>query len=355
MANIKKTNAIILNDEEKVQVLLNDLINLIEESKKGLATTSNAVLTITYWRVGERINRDILGNKRAEYGKKIVVSTARQLAMMYGKSFEEKNLRRMLQFAQVFNDQEIVVSLIRHLSWTHFIALIPLKDPLLREFYTQMCRIEGWNVKTLRSKIDSMLYERTALSKKPDELIRAELNNLKENNTISPDIVFKSPYFLDFTGLKNTYSEKTLEDAILRELELFIMELGCGFTFVERQKRMIIDGEDFHLDLLFYHRKLKRLVAIELKLGKFKAAYKSQMELYLRWLEKYETEEGENGPLGLILCSEGNNEQIELLQLEKSGIKIAEYLTELPEKKLLSDRLHKAIQESKLRLSENEK
>ncbi|MDY0017619.1 MAG: PDDEXK nuclease domain-containing protein [Candidatus Delongbacteria bacterium] len=351
MAN--KNDAIILNDEEKVQALLNDLVNLIEESRKGLATTSNAVLTITYWKVGERINKDVLGNKRAEYGKKIVVSAARQLSMMYGTSFEEKNLRRMLQFAQIFNDQEIVVSLIRQLSWTHFIALIPLKDPLQREFYTQMCRIEGWNVKTLRSKIDSMLYERTALSKKPDELIRAELNNLKENNTVSPDIVFKSPYFLDFTGLKNNYSEKTLEDAILRELEFFIMELGCGFTFVERQKRMIIDGEDFHLDLLFYHRKLKRLVAIELKLGKFKAAYKSQMELYLRWLEKYETEKGENGPLGLILCSEGNKEQIELLQLEKSGIKIGEYLTELPEKKLLSDRLHKAIQDSKSRLSEN--
>jgi len=331
-------------------VLINDLVALIEKGKNQLAYAANATMTLTYWNVGKRINNEILDNQRAKYGKQIVVSVARQLTIQYGRSFEEKSLRRMMQFAQIFNDEQIVVSLIRQLSWTHFIALIPIKDELQRDFYTQMCRIESWNVKTLRKKIDSMLFERTALSKKPDDLIREELKALKETDKLTPDLVFKDPYFLDFAGLKDTYSEKTLEDAILREIEQFILELGSGFTFVERQKRMIIDGEDFKLDLLFYHRKLKRLVAIDLKLGKFKASYKGQMELYLRWLEKYDMQTGEETPLGLILCAEGNNEQVELLQLENAGIKIAEYLTELPDKKMLKQKLHATIEQNKQRL-----
>lgn len=330
--------------------LINDLVALIENGKNQLAYAANATMTITYWNVGKRINNEVLNNQRAEYGKQIVVSVARQLTIQYGRSFEEKSLRRMMQFAQIFNDEQIVVSLIRQLSWTHFIALIPIKDELQRDFYTQMCRIEGWNVKTLRKKIDSMLFERTALSKKPDDLIREELKALKETDKLTPDLVFKDPYFLDFAGLKDTFSEKTLEDAILREIEQFILELGSGFTFVERQKRMIIDSEDFKLDLLFYHRKLKRLVAIDLKLGKFKASYKGQMELYLRWLEKYDMQTGEETPLGLILCAEGNNEQVELLQLENVGIKIAEYLTELPDKKILKQKLHATIEQNRKRL-----
>lgn len=158
----------------------------------------------------------------------------------------------------------------------------------------ELCKAEGWNVKTLRDKVNSMLYERTAISKRPDELISQELRTLRYQNKMSPDLVFRDPYLLEFLNLRDTYSERNLEDALLRELERFILELGLGFSFVERQKRMIIDGEDFKLDLLFYHRKLKRLIAIELKLGRFKAAYKGQMELYLRWLERYEMEEGEN-------------------------------------------------------------
>src|ERR1035437_9145373 len=195
-----------------------------------------------------------------------------------------------------------------------------------------------------------MLYERTAISKKPNQLIKQEIKELRNEDKLTPDLVFRDPYFLDFLGLKNTFSERNLEDAILRELENFILELGQGFSFVERQKRMIIDGKDFKLDLLFYHRKLKRLVAIDLKLGEFEAAYKGQMELYLRWLEKYDMQSGEDTPLGLILCAEGNNEQVELLQLGNTGIKIAEYLTELPDKKMLKQKLHATIEQNKKRL-----
>ncbi len=324
---------------------------MIEDGRKQLAYAANATITLTYWQIGKRINTEILENKRAEYGKQIVVTVSRQLTEQYGRSYEEKSLRRMMQFAQVFDDESIVATLWRQLSWSHFKLLIPIKDELQRNFYTQMCRIEGWNIKTMQAKIDGMLYERTAISKKPDELIKQELQALNDTNMLTPDLVFKDSYFLQFTGLRDTYSEKSLEDAILRELESFILELGSGFTFVERQKRMVIDGEDFHLDLLFYHRKLKRLVAIELKLGKFKAAYKGQMELYLRWLEKYDRQHDEETPLGLILCAEGNQEQIELLQLDQTSIKVAEYLTELPDQQLLKQKLHNTIEQNKKRLS----
>lgn len=329
-----------------------DVRCLIEEARHTVASTVNAAITMLYWQIGKRVNEEILKGKRAEYGKEIIVSLSRQLVLEYGNNFSGKNLRRMIQFADVYPSREIIVSLIRHLSWTHFIALIPLKEPLQREFYTEMCRVERWSVRTLRKKIDSMLYERTAISRKPEELAKHELAELRSNDKISPDLVFRDPYVLDFLNLKDIYSESDMEAAILRELESFILELGAGFTFVARQKRMAIDNEDFYLDLLFYHRKLKRLVAVELKLGKFKAAFKGQMELYLRWLKKYEKEKDENDPLGLILCAEGAHEQIELLELNKSSIKIAEYLTELPPKELLEKKLHSAIEKSRALLEQ---
>jgi predicted nuclease of restriction endonuclease-like (RecB) superfamily len=339
-----------LNKINPEKQLLGDIARLIEESRGRMAYAANSNLNLLYWKIGRRINEEILENKRAVYGKQIVVTLSRQLIIEYGKSFEEKNIRRMIQFAIAFPEEAIVVSLTRQLSWSHIIALIPLKEPLQREFYAEMCRIERWGVKTLREKIDSVLYERTAISKKPDQLIRQEIKKLRDSDSLTPDLVFRNPYFLDFLGLKNTYSEKNLEDAVLRELESFILELGQNFAFVERQKRMIIDGEDFKLDLLFFHRKLKRLIAIELKLDKFKAGYKAQMELYLRWLEKNEMQNGEETPIGLILCAEGNKEQIELLQLDKAGIKVAEYLTELPDKRLLRQKLHLAVEISKKKI-----
>jgi len=265
----------------------------------------------------------------------------------YGNSFSEKNLRRMIQLADVFPDEQILVSLIRHLSWTHFIALIPLKDSLKREFYAEMCRMERWSVRTLRRKIDSMLYERTALSRKPEKLIEQELETLRQEDLLTPDLVFRDPYFLDFLGLKDAYHEKDLEAAILRELEAFIMELGAGFTFVARQKRIIVDDDDFYMDLLFYHRDLRRLVVIELKLGKFRPEHKGQMELYLRWLDRYERKQGEESPLGIILCAGKDDERVELLELNTAGIHVAQYLTILPPKELLRQKLHAAIERSR--------
>ena len=317
------------------------------------ASAVNAALTMLYWRIGQRIISEVLAGKRAEYGKEIVVSLSRQLEQEYGKNFSEKNLRRMLQFAQEFPDEQVMSALMRSLSWSHFIALIPLKDPLQRDFYAEMCRVERWSVRALRHKIDSMLYERTALSRRPEETIRLELDRLRETDRLTPDMVFRDPYVLDFLGLKDHYLEKDLEDAILRELEAFLLELGGGFAFLARQKRIQIDSDDFYIDLLFFHRRLRRLVAIDLKLGDFKPDFKGQMELYLRWLDKYERQADELPPLGIILCAGKKQEQIELLELDKSGIHVAEYLTELPPKEVLRQKLHAALEHSRQRLGEN--
>ena len=330
--------------------LITDLRTLINEARNKVALIVNTEITLLYWHIGKRINEEVLGNQRAEYGKQIVSTVSTQLTKEYGRGFELRNLRRMMQFAELFPDFQIVAPLARQLSWSHFIELLSIKNDLGREFYLTMAASENWSIRTLRNKIDSMLYERTAISSKPEEVIKTELANLRDNEILSPDLVFKSPYFLEFTGLKGVYSEKSLEDSLLVHIEHFILELGVGFTFVERQKRMIIDGEDFYLDLLFYHRKLRRLVAIELKLGKFKATYKGQMELYLRWLEKHEMEAGEESPIGLLLCTEGSEEQIELLQLDQTGIRVAQYMTELPSRVLLYQQLQKIVTEHKVYL-----
>ncbi len=348
----KKTGTQIIKVGNKVVPgnLISDIHRLIEAARHNIAVTVNTSLTILYWQIGNRIRQNILKEKRARYGEEILPTLSAKLVPEFGNGFGARNLSRMVRFAEVFPEGKIVSTLLRELSWSHFVEIIPLKDGLQRDFYAEMCRIERWSVRTLRKKIDGMLYERTAISKKPDKLIKKDLAALREEDKLTPDLVFRDPYFLNFLGLKDTYSEKDLEAAILREMESFILELGVGFSFVARQKRITVDNEDYYLDLLFFHRKLKRLIAIELKLGKFKAAHKGQMEFYLRWLEKYEKEPGEKTPLGLILCAGKASEQIELLQLDNSGIKVAEYMTELPKRELLEQKLHKAVEMARKRL-----
>lgn len=328
--------------------LLAEIRALIEEARTQVSRAANSALTLTYWRVGRRIGVEILGGERAAYGSQIVVSLARQLESEYGQGFGEKNLRRMVQFAEVFPDEAIVVSLIRELTWTHFLALLPLKDPLAREFYAEMCRVERWSVRALRQKIGGMLFERTALSKNSEEVVRQELATLRDGR-MTPELVFRDPYLLDFLGLTGAYSEKDLEAAILREMESVLLELGSGFCFVARQKRMTVGKDDFYLDLLFYHRHLRRLVAVELKLESFQPAHTGQMELYLRWLDKHERAPDEEPPIGLILCAGADAEQVELLQLEGKSIRVAEYLVELPPAEMLRERLHRAIEHARER------
>ena len=334
--------------------LVADVRSMIEQTRESVARTVNAGMTLLYWRIGRRIQTEVLQDERAEYGKEILATLSQELTTDFGSGFSAKNLRHMIKFADVFYDIEIVSTLSRQLGWSHFKEIIYLKEDLQRDFYAEMCRVERWSVRTLREKIDSMLYERTAISKKPEEVARAELASLREEDKLTPDLVFRDPYFLDFLGLRDRYLEKDLEDAILRELETFLLELGQGFTFQARQFRIRIDSDDFYLDLLFYHRDLKRLIAIDLKLGDFKAEYKGQMELYLRWLAKHEQRAGEDGPLGIILCAGKKEEQIELLELGQSGIHVAEYLTALPSRELLQRKLHAAIEILRARLEGGE-
>jgi predicted nuclease of restriction endonuclease-like (RecB) superfamily len=330
--------------------LLSDLRQLIAEARQDVARQVNSALVLLYWRVGKRIRQDTLKEKRAEYGEQIVSAVGRELTAEFGHGFSEKSLWHMIRFAEVFPDENIVSALRRELSWTHFKQIIYLDDSLKRDFYGEMCRIERWSTRTLEKKIGSMLFERTALSKRPEKLIREELDALRAEDKLTPDLVFRDPYFLDFLGLKDRYLEKDIEDAIMREMEHFILELGAGFTFVARQKRIQVDSDDFYLDLLFYHRGLRRLVAIDLKLRDFQPGDKGQMELYLRWLAKYEQQPGEDSPIGLILCAGKKREQIELLELEKSGIRVASYWTKLLPRKLLQQKLHEAIQHARARL-----
>ena len=337
------------------KVLLKDLRELIATARQDVARQVNSALVLLYWRIGKRIREDVLKEKRAEYGEQIVYAVSTQLVKEFGTGFSEKNLRRMVQFAETFPNEQIVVTLSRQFGWSHFIAIIPLDDDLKRDFYAEMCRIERWSVRTLRQKISGMLFERTALSRKPEKLIREELDNLRTEDKLTPDLVFRDPYFLDFLGLKDRYLEKDVEDAIMREMENFILELGIGFTFVSRQKRIQVDNDDYYLDLLFYHRGLKRLVAIDLKLGDFKPADKGQMELYLRWLAKYEQKPDEEAPIGLILCAGKKKETVELLELEKSGIRVASYWTKVLPRELLQKKLHEAIQHARARLAQTGK
>ena len=332
--------------------LLDDVRGIIVQARQDVARSVNSTLVLLYWQVGRRIREDILKRKRAEYGERILPALSAKLTSEFGRGYSDKNLRRMLQFAERFPEQQIVATLSRQLGWSHFKELIPFDDDLKRDFYAEMCRIEKWSVRALRQKVGGMLYERTALAKKPEHVIRHELDTLREEDQLTPDLVFKDPYFLDFLQLNDRYLERDVEDAILRQMEQFILELGVGFSFVARQKRIQVDEDDFYLDLLFFHRKLRRLVAIELKLDKFKPAHKGQMELYLRWLDENERHPGEEAPVGLILCATKSDEQIRLLRLDHGNIRVAAYMTELPPRKLLEEKLHEAVQIARQRVGE---
>lgn len=329
---------------KSANALLLELRELIDSARAHVAQTANATLTMLYWRIGHRIGVELLKKERAPYGQEIVSAVSRELTQTYGRGFTDRNLWHMKRFAEAFPDANIVSALSAVLSWTHFRQIIYLERPMQREFYAEMCRIERWSTRTLEKKIGGMLYERTAVSRKPEALAEMEIATLREHGQLTTDLVLRDPYLLDFLGLQGAYSERDLEAAILADMERFLLEMGDGFCFVARQKRLTIGQDDFYLDLLLYHRKLRRLVVVELKLEKFQAAHKGQMELYLRWLDRYERQPGEEAPIGLILCASVNREEVEVLQLEGSGIRVAEYLTELPEREVLRSKLHRAIE-----------
>ena len=323
--------------------LIHDISKLIESAKAHISREFNLTLVVLNWHIGYRINQEILKNERADYGQQLIKNLADQLQIKYGQGYDKTSLSRMIKFVKLYPDQNIVATLSQQLSWSHLIKIISIADDLKRDFYTEVCRIEHWDVRTLRSKINGMLYERTALSKKPASFIKKEIIKLKQTNTLTPDFVFHDPCFLTFTGLEKDYSETDLENAILDELTKFIQEFGNDFCFVARQKRMSTSQKDRYLDLLFFHRGMRRLIAVELKIGAFEPSHKGQMEWYLNWLDKHERKANEEHPLGIILCADKDQEDVEYLELSESGIHVAQYLTQLPPREILEDKLRKAI------------
>ena len=326
--------------------LIEKITKLVENTRNKVAVYLNSETAIMYWFIGNYIHSELKQKDKIKYGKQILATLSQELTQKLGKGFSYSALTRMVKVAERI-DQQNIATLSQQLSWSHLIELSGIENDLKRGFYAQNAISHKWNVRFLRDQIDAQLFERTTIAKQPEVIIAEALEKWDTTNEINPELVFKNTYVLDFLDLPANYSEKELENALITNIEHFILELGKGFAFVERQKRISVDAIDYHLDLLFYHRKLKRLIAIDLKLGKFKPEHKAQMELYLRWLQKNEMQEGEQKPIGLILCSEGNTEHVELLMLEEKDIKVAQYLTELPSKEWFADKLHRAIEIAK--------
>jgi len=329
--------------EQNIPQLFGDVCQIIDGTRSRIAISVNAEVCFMNWNIGKRIKEDVLFNQRADYGKEILKNLSDLLTEKYGKGWSLYKLQHCVRSAYIFLEEQILYAVRTQLTWTHLRSLMSLDDELKRTFYMEMARLENWDTRTLDRKIDSLFYERTELSRKPEDVIKQELKQIQATNSITPDVVFRSSYFLDVLGLADSYSEKDLEDSILLNLQSFIKEMGNDFAFLDRQKRITVDAIDYRIDLLFFHRGLKRLVVIDLKLGKFKPEHEGQMLLYLRYLNKNERKDGEESPIGLILCSEGNTEHIEYLMLEESDIKVAQYYTQLPDRKMLSEKLHKAI------------
>jgi predicted nuclease of restriction endonuclease-like (RecB) superfamily len=338
-------------DISQDQNLFSEISRLILEARQRTTLAINSELSLLYWSIGKRIQSEILNHDRAVYGEQTIKLLSEQLTQEYGRGWGDRHLRHCLRTAETFPDEEIFYALRRQLTWTHIRMLTYIEDELKRDFYTELCIYERWSSRQLQDRINSLLFERTTISQKPEETIAGDLAKLRSTGSITANLSFRDPYLLDFLGLSDKFSERDLETAILSELQYFIMELGQDFAFMARQKRITIDNEDYYIDLLFYHRSLKCMVVIELKLGDFKAGYKGQIELYLRYLEKYEMKEGENQPIGLILCTDKNEEHIELLQLNRSNIKVAEYITKTLPKEMLLSKLHSSIENARNKLN----
>ena len=339
-------------DNINIDDLYNRIVTLIENAKRNVATKVNDEMTLLYWNIGKDITDNILNNQKAEYGKAVIKKLSQKLTIEYGRGYSRANLFRMLKFYEYFTDFEKFSTLSRKLSWSHFVELLQVQDKIKREFYATMCANEYWSVRTLRERIGSALFERTAISKKPEETIINDLQLLSSENKMTTNLFFRDPYILDFLDLKDTYSEKDLENAIISELEKFILEMGNDFAFLARQKRITIDGEDYYIDLLFYHRKMKRLVVIDLKLDKFRPEHKGQVELYLKWLDKYERAEGEESPIAIILCATKSDMMAQLLELDNSGIHVAQYLTEYVPKEIIEKKFLDSIEKAKIQLEQ---
>jgi len=355
--------------------VLSEIRLLIDSARGHVAVAANLSMVNLYWNIGRIITEDIQKNpERASYGDQLVEDLGKQLTTDYGRGFSARNLWDMKRFfgdfkilqappaeslgegqplqptsrlpkilraAPAESGDVITIDLRRHyhLGWTHYRSLMGLSDFQKRVFYFQQAATERWSTRELDRRIAGALFERVALSRDTRKLVALERKK-GAPETVQYEDLFKDPYVLDFLGLKGAYSERDLESAIIHNLEQFLSELGSEFCFIARQYPMRIDDADYFLDLLFFHRGLHCLVAVDLKLGTFTAADKGQMDLYLAWLKEHEWREGENEPVGLILCSSKTRQHVELLLRHgPHKMQVSEYVTKLPPKKLLEERL----------------
>ena len=339
-----------MNEIELLSSVYERITRIIDERKAKAKLSINSEVIAMNWSIGHCIFESVLKGEPAEYGAKVVEGISSKLTEKYGSGFNKTAIFRMVKFYEEFPDVKIVATLSQQLSWSHFVEILPIKDPLAREFYCAMCFHENWDVRTLRERRKSMLFERTAISKRPALTLINDLKELREKREMSIDLFLRDPYMLDFLDLKDTYSEKDLEEAILAELERFLLEMGSDFAFLARQKHIVVDGRDYYMDLLFFHRSLNRLVLIELKLGEFEPSYKGQVEFYLRYLNAHEKRESENEPIALILCADKSDEMVSLMGLNQDDIHVAQYMTKMPPRDILEEKVKSAVRNAKLLL-----
>jgi predicted nuclease of restriction endonuclease-like (RecB) superfamily len=339
-------------DAEREITLLSSTLHqeirkLIHQAREHVAREYNSTQVLLNWMIGKRIDEEFFDSQRATYGDKVLENIANQLSLEYGRGYGKINLSRMLKLSRLFPTREIVSTLSKQLSWSHFVMVCAIDEPLKRDFYTEMCRIQHWSVRDFKRQMDGMLYERTVISKEPEVVIQSSIDALRKNDSVSSNLVFKDPYFISFIGSSNYKSERDLEDLILDNIVEFLQELGDDFCFVSRQKRMSTGKKDRYLDLLFFNRRLRRLIALDLKLNNFDPAYKGQMEWYLNWLDKNARLPFEEKPLGIILCAGKDQDDIEYLKMDQSGIHVAQYINELPSQEILEQKFHQAIESAR--------
>lgn len=333
--------------------LVAEMRGLIDSARQRVVDHVATELTQAYWLIGRRILAEMMRSGEPKDGAALLATLSVQLARDYGRSFDARNLLRLVQFAEYFPNESVVAALRQYLGWGHFKQLVAIDNPFRRDFYAEMCRIERWSARELERQIEARLFERTAQAAQPERFIQQEIDAAAEQDRtgqVSAMGALRDPHMLDFLGMEDPHLDNGLEAAILREMEQFLLRLGAGFTLVARQKRVQVDQTDHYIDLVLYNRKLRRLVAIDLRLGGLHARYKSRMELYLRWLAKYEQEPGEASPLGITWCTGKTREHIEVLELDRHGVHRAEYLKVLPPRAELEAHLHQSVQLARERM-----
>lgn len=305
-----------------------DVTRLVSGARERVVQTVNQELTMLHWQVGTRIRSEILNHERAEYGERVIARLAERLTNEYGRGWSKRKLFKLVAFAQSFPSLEIVQTLSAQLTWSHFDTLLGLQDEDERRFYTKLSARYHWTVRQLREQIRSQLHLRIASGEPSDDEIVQRLDVLPTGHQATVESTFKDPYVLDFLDLPTGHTESQLEAAVLTEIQRFLAEIGGDFCFIARQKKMRVGRSTYALDLLFFHRGIQRLVAIDLKFGPFLPEHKGQMELYLRWLDREMRLPHEEKPVGLVLCTGSDAALVELLNLNSDDIHVSTYITQ---------------------------